>query len=70
MRDSVCPDGTRSIPPYDLISDGSRSEIFAVKYVVTGVARAVRVQLVFDKQTSYWSVACGTFETGPPWTAR
>ena len=69
-RDSVCPDGTRLIPPYHLTSDGSRSEIFAVRYVVTGVARAVRVQLVFDEQTSYWIVACGTFATGAPWTDR
>ena len=69
-RDSVCPDGTRLIPPYNLTSDGSRSEIFAVRYVVTGVARAVRVQLVFDQQTSYWTVACGTFETGATRTDR
>ena len=70
-RDSVCPDGTRLIPPYDLASDASSGEtIFAVRYVVGGVSRAVPAQLVLDKQSSYWIVACGTLETRAPWTDR
>ncbi|HUG05113.1 MAG TPA: hypothetical protein VMQ78_01065 [Candidatus Limnocylindria bacterium] len=63
-RDSVCPDGTRSIPPYALVSDASSGELlFAMGYVVGGMSRAVQAQLVLDEQTSYWVVACGTFET-------
>lgn len=69
-RDSVCADGTRLIPPYDLTSDASSGDIFAVRYVVGGVSRAVPAQLVLDKQSSYWIVACGTVETRAPWTDR
>ena len=69
-RDSVCPDGTRLIPPYDLTRSADAGEIFAVRYVVGGASRAVPVQLVLDKQTSYWIVACGTVETRAPWTDR
>lgn len=69
-RDSVCPDGTRLIPPYDLVSEASSGELFATRHVVGGMSRAVPAQLVLDKRTSYWIVACGTFETRAPWTDR
>ena len=65
-RDSVCPDGTRLIPPYDLTRSADTGEVFAVRYAVGGVSRAVPAQLVLDKQTSYWIVACGTSETRAP----
>jgi hypothetical protein len=68
-RDSMCPDGTRLIPPYDLMRSADTGEVFAVRYVVGGANRSVPVQLVLDKQSSYWIVACGTFETAP-WTDR
>ena len=68
-RDSMCPDGTRLIPPYDLMRSAETGEIFAVRYVVGGANRSVPVQLVLDKQSAYWIVACGTLETAP-WTDR
>jgi hypothetical protein len=68
-RDSVCPDGTRLIPPYDLTRAADTGEIFAVRYVVGGTSRSVPVHLVLDKRTSYWIVTCGTSEVAP-WTDR
>jgi hypothetical protein len=58
-HDSLCPDGTRLIPPYFLAVDGSTGDIFAVRSVV-GTTRSVPVTIVADARTPWLSVTCAT----------
>jgi hypothetical protein len=67
--DSVCPDGTRLIPPYDLVFGEPSGQVFAVRYVVGRVAHSVPVTVVADKRTPYLTVACGIADLSP-WTDR
>jgi hypothetical protein len=67
--DSLCPDGTRLIPPYHLAFDEGTGQVFAARYVVGRVTHAVPVTVVVDKRTPYLTVACGTHDL-LPWADR
>jgi hypothetical protein len=64
-RDSLCPDGTRLIPPYFLAVDAGTGAIQAVRFV-GGTSRAVPVRVVPDAVTPWFSVSCGTSDVAAP----
>jgi hypothetical protein len=59
-RDSLCPDGTRLIPPYGLAVDAAGEAIFAVRSDGYRWTRAVPVVVVPIKGTSWLMVTCAT----------